>query len=216
MMFWGDVQCSTSKHGVYYGIQRVQFFVSSDQTIVCQYFIGLSKCCAANFKRASTCFFFSNGVLHGECAYRPRHLSALLIFFFETIIHANELSEALHKWSFSDNYFYYSVRNLARSTWPWPVYGEMMFFPLLDYGPNSTHWNIQKYRNPSVTNAISMFCNNNVAKVLRKLFAFTRHEMFLVWHVGVMWLLFIGHQLRLNQIILISTDKGAGLLSNHW
>ncbi len=74
-----------------------------------------------------------------------------------------------------------SVRNLARSTWLWLVYGEMMFFPLPDYGPNSAHWNIQKYRNPS---AISKFCNNKVAKVLRKLFAFTHHEMFLVWHVG--------------------------------
>ncbi len=81
-----------------------------------------------------------------------------------------------------------------------------MLFPLPDYGLNSAHWNIQKYRNPSVTNAISMFCSNKVAKVLRKLFAFTHHEMFLVWHV--MRHLFIGHQLGLNQLILISTDKG--------
>ncbi len=87
MMFWGDVQCHlTSKHGVYYGIQRVKFFVSSDQPIFCQYFIGLSKCCAANFKRASTCFFFSNRALRGERSYRPRR------FFFETIMHANSTS----------------------------------------------------------------------------------------------------------------------------
>ncbi len=59
-----------------------------------------------------------------------------------------------------------------------------MFLPLPEYGPNSSHWNIQKYGNPSVNNAISMFRNNNVAKVLRKLFDFTHHEMFLVWHVG--------------------------------
>ncbi len=70
----------------------VQFFVSSDQTIFCQYFTGLSKCCAANFKRASTYFFFSNRALHGERAYRPRRLSALLIVFFETILHANSRS----------------------------------------------------------------------------------------------------------------------------
>ncbi len=48
------------------------------------------------------------------------------------------LSEALHKWSlafgqllFSDNYFHSSVRNFVRSTWLWPVYGEIMFFLLL-------------------------------------------------------------------------------------
>lgn len=36
------------KHGVFYGIQRDQCWVSSDQTIFSQYFTGLSKCCAAN------------------------------------------------------------------------------------------------------------------------------------------------------------------------
>ncbi len=107
----------------------------------------------------------------------------------------------------SDNYFHSSVRNLVWSTWSWPVYGETMFFPLPDYGPNSAHLNIQKYRNPSATNAISMFCNNKVAKVLRDLFAFTHHEMFLVWHVGNETP-FYRHQLGLNQLILISTDKG--------
>ncbi len=30
----------------------------------------------------------------------------------------------------------------------------------------------------------SMFCNNKVATVLRKLFAFVHHEMFLVSHFG--------------------------------
>ncbi len=66
--------------------------VSSDQTIISQYFTGLSKCCAANFKRASTCFFFSNRALRGEHAYRPRRLSAFLIVLFETIVHANSRS----------------------------------------------------------------------------------------------------------------------------
>ncbi len=36
-----------------------------------------------------------------------------------------------------------------------------------------------------------MFCNNNDAKVLRKIFAFTHQEMFLVL---LMKHLFIGHQ----------------------
>ncbi len=52
-----------------------------------------------------------------------------------------------------------------------------------------------------------MFCNTKVAKVLRELFAFTHHEMFLGWHVGNETP-FYRHQLGLNQIILISTDKG--------
>ena len=118
------------------------------------------------------------------------------------------ISEALHcgPWlldNSSDNSFHSSVRNLARSTWSWPVYGEMMFFPLPDYGPNSAHWNIQKFRNASVTNAISMFCNNKVAKVLRELFAFTHHEMFLVWHLGNETPFY-----RPSVGILICTDKG--------
>ena len=45
---------------------KSSILVSFDQTIFSQYFIGLSKYCAANLKRASTCFFFSNGVLRGE------------------------------------------------------------------------------------------------------------------------------------------------------
>src|SRR4029434_10301284 len=97
------------------------------------------------------------------------------------------LSEALHKWSLALGQlfvFQSSVRNVARSTWSWPVYGEMMFFPLPDYGPNSSHWNLQQFRNVSVTNGLSIFCNNKVAKVLRELFAFTHHELFPVGHLG--------------------------------
>ncbi len=75
----------TSKHGVYYGIQRVKF--SSHLTrLFSQYFTGSSKCCAANFKQALTCFFLSIRAFRGERAYRPWWLSALLIVFFETIM----------------------------------------------------------------------------------------------------------------------------------
>lgn len=80
----------------------------------------------------------------------------------------------------SDNSFYTSVRNLVRSTRSRPIYGKMMFFPLPEHGANSAHWNIQKFRILFVTHAISMFCNSKVAKVLRKIFAFTHHDMFLV------------------------------------
>ena len=74
------------------------------------------------------------------------------------------------KWR-SDNFsghFLAPVRNLARSTWTWLVYGEMMFFALPDYGHNSADWNIQKFRNPSVTSAISVFHNNKAATVLKE------------------------------------------------
>lgn len=86
----------------------------------------------------------------------------------------------------------------------------MMFFLLLDYDPGSAHWNVEKFRNPSVNNVISSFCNIKVAKVLRELVAFTYHEMFLMWHLDTLVLrrLFIGHQLGLNQLIFIFTDKG--------
>ncbi len=112
-------------------------FVSSDQTVFSQYFTGLSKCCAANFKRASTCIFLSNRALRGERAYRPWRLSALLIcflFVFQVFLKLSTSDPWLLDNS-SDNYFHSSVRNLARSTWSWPVCGEIMFFPLPDYGP---------------------------------------------------------------------------------
>ncbi len=107
-------------------------FVSSDQTIFSQYFTGLSKCCAVNFK----CNFFSNRACvvsvhtgHGGWVhYVLFSLKQLYMLIPGLSVHS-------------------SVRNLARSTWSWLVYGEMMFFPLPDYGPNSAHWNIQKYRN---------------------------------------------------------------------
>ncbi len=89
MMFWGDVQCLQTWCVLWH--PKTIMFVSSDQIIFSQYFTGLSKCCAANL---------GNKALHGELAYRPRRLSALLIVFFETILHANSrFSEALYKWS---------------------------------------------------------------------------------------------------------------------
>ena len=106
-----------------------------------------------------------------------------------------------------------SVRNLARSTWSWPVYGEIMFFPLSDNGPNSAHWNIQKFRTTSVTNAISMFCNNKVAKVLNELFGFTHHEMPIVWHLGNEKP-FYRPSIRTKPADIHL--QGAGLLSKYW
>lgn len=50
------------------------------------------------------------------------------------------------------------------STYLWLVFGEIMFFLLLDHGCN---------RNP-VTNAIRMFCKNEVAKSLRELLPIMR------------------------------------------
>ncbi len=79
----------------------------------------------------------------------------------------------------------------------------------------SVLWNIQKYRNPSVTNAINMFGNNKVAPVLRKLFAFTHHWMFLVWHVShetPFYRLSVG----MEPTNINFHWQGAGLLSNYW
>ncbi len=56
-------------------------------------------------------------------------------------------------------------------------------YVLFTSGPNSAHWNILTYMK-SLTNAISMFYNNKVLTVLRKHFASTNHEMFIVWHIG--------------------------------
>ena len=91
---------------------KSSILVSSDQTIFSQYFTGLSKCCPANFKRASTWFFFSNGILRGEHAYRPRRLSALLIVFFETIVPAN--SRSFWSWSLALGQLFLSTPEILR------------------------------------------------------------------------------------------------------
>ena len=88
----------------------------------------------------------------------------LLFSFKQLYLQIPGISEALHcgPWlldNSSDNSFHSSVRNLARNTWSWPVYGEMMFFPLPAYGPNSAHWNIQKF---------SCVCNQCHQYVLQK------------------------------------------------
>lgn len=69
---------------------------------------------------------------------------------------------------------------------------------------NSAH--IQKFRNPSVINAISLFCNNKNVKVLGELIAFNHHEMI---HLGNLTP-FYSHQLGLNKLILIYADMGQG------
>lgn len=87
-------------------------------------------------------------------------------FLFLTIVCANSSSFWSGPWllnNSSHNFFTLLSENLT--AWLWLVYGEVMFLLLPDHGPNSFHWNIQKLRNPSVTNAISMFSNNEVAKV---------------------------------------------------
>ena len=122
------------------------------------------------------------------------------------------ISEALHcgPWlldNSSDYNFHSSVRNLARSTWSWPVYSEMMFFPLPDYGPNSAHLNIQKFRNvsepmPSVCFATIRLRRSWESSLLLPIMRCFLCDTLVIWH------LFIGHQLGLNQLIFICTDKG--------
>ena len=165
--FYGDVQWHlSSKRGVY-NIQRVQ---SSAQTIFSQYSTGLSKCCAANFKQASTCFPFNNGVLCGECAYRTWWLSALPVVFFEAIVPGNSRS------------FWGSPQVVFSSWTTLPIIhcqkscGEPLYmadlcwnYVIFTSGSNSAQWNIQKFGNSYVTNTISKFYNNRVVKVLRPL-----------------------------------------------
>ena len=68
--------------------------VSSDQAIFSQYFKGLSKCSAANFKYVSTFIFFSNWVFHGK--FHTGHSSWQHCWLFSL----KEFStSALHKWS---------------------------------------------------------------------------------------------------------------------
>lgn len=82
LVFWNTVthhHVPTSKLHCWCGVTGVlcgaiwspdissSILISFDQTIFCQYFTGLSKSCAANIKHASICFFFSNGVFHGQC-----------------------------------------------------------------------------------------------------------------------------------------------------
>ncbi len=91
------------------------------------------------------------------------------------------LSVAIHKWSLAlEQLFWYLFSLLCHKYCKkhllGPVYGEIVFFPLLDNGPNSAHWNIQKYKNP----AVSMLCNNKVVKVLKKALCFYHHKIFLV------------------------------------
>lgn len=48
--------------------------------------------------------------------------------------------------------------------------------PLYYYDRKSVHWNIPTFRNPSVTNAIGVFCDNKVAKVLRELWFYPSRD----------------------------------------
>jgi len=139
---------------------------------------------SANFKRASTCFFFSamescvvsvqtihgGGVHYLVFSLRQQYLLIAGLLKLST-------SDAWLLDNSSDYSFHSSVRNLARNTWSRQIRGEMID-PY--YGPSSAHWNIQVLRNAPTTNAIIMFCNNYVAKVLRRLFAFIHHEKCLV------------------------------------
>ena len=113
----------------------------------------------------------------------------------------------------SDDSFHSSIRHPARITWSWLVYGEIMFFPLLDFVPSRAHWNTQRFGNPSVTRAISMFLQQWGCEGLGGALCFYHHDLWshdlchhvLVWH---QWTPFYRPSVPLNQLILICTDKG--------
>ena len=94
----------------------------------------------------------------------------------------------------------------------WVVHGEMLFFALPDHGPNSVLWNIQKFRNPPITNAISMLCNNTVVKILTKFL--TKFFAFIMrWFCDtlVMRHLFTGQHFGLNQLNKFSLTRAESL-----
>ena len=69
--------------------------VSSDQTISSQYFTDLFKCCAANLKQASTCFFLQQWSLAWRAYIQAMAVECIGNCFLPL------LSIALHKWSFA-------------------------------------------------------------------------------------------------------------------
>ncbi len=154
MMFWGNMQWHlTSKHGVYYGVQRVKFLSHLTRLVLfSQYFTGLSKCCAANCKWASTCFFFSKTALCGKRAYRPRRWSALLIVFFETVVHANSRSFwsspqlVLGFWTTLLIIIFTPLSEICKEHLV--VAGLWWNYVVSTSDPNSAHWSILTYRNP--------------------------------------------------------------------
>lgn len=97
--FCDDVQCHlASKQCVYYGHPKSSIVFLSDQTIFSQYFTGLSKCGAANFKPASTCFSFSNGVLVVSVHTDHRGWRHYLFFVLKQVyLLIPGLSKASHK-----------------------------------------------------------------------------------------------------------------------
>lgn len=149
-----------------------------------QCFTCLSKC-TANFKPASTCFFFGNGALPGELKYKSWWLSALLLVFFEAIAPADSRSF----WSSPQAVLCSSTtyliilftplsKNLARSTWSWLVYGERTFSPLPDSGPTvltGTFKNLEIFLKPMLS-----ACFATAKFQMSLLYVFTHHEMFLV------------------------------------
>lgn len=70
--FWGDMCCLFStKHSVYYGIQRVQFLFNLTRLYPPILLQACPNVVQQTEKAHATCFFFSNGILCHECAYRP-------------------------------------------------------------------------------------------------------------------------------------------------
>lgn len=78
-------------------------------------------------------------------------LSALLVVCFETIVPANSRSFCLSpqlflgSWTTPLTIFFTPLSETLQGArlWSLSVYHKTMFFPLLDYGPNGAHWDLQ-------------------------------------------------------------------------
>ncbi len=148
---------------------------------LCVWIIVLQKC--------PPCFHLHHpGRWSHDVTSGPHQATAVWVHyycFFDTIVHANSRSfwsspqVILGPWTSLLIIIFIPLSEILRGA---PGCGRFMVkrcsFHFRIMAPAMLTGNIQKYRNPSVTNAISMFCSNKVAKVLRELFAFTHHEMF--------------------------------------
>ena len=92
----------------------------------------------------------------------------------------------------------------CKEHWSRQIYGEIIVLPLPYYGPKSAHWTIQKLRMVPITNAIIVL-EQLGCEGLETALCFS-------WDVSCVtpwqWDLFVGHHLGLNQLLLMSTDRG--------
>ena len=198
--FWGDEQCHlSSKHVVYYGIKRVQFWSHLTRL----YSPSIWKACPNIVQPTlnKPQYVFPSAM---ESCMVSIHTGHGGVHYLYLLIPC--LPEALQKWSLSLLTIIFTPQSYI--FWVAPGRGLFMVEWCSSRLWPQQYWNIQKFRNPSVASAISMFCNNVVAKVLRDLYTNHATMRCFLCEILVMGYFFTGHQFKLNQLILICANKG--------